>query len=104
MEPYDVVEDIVSCLRAGLISLPVDALSFQQTENPLSCSVVGATSHPAHAVSKLMSFQEALVFVSRKWTAAIRVQHDWASIRALPQCNQDGWEYELWTSPSFVDV
>jgi hypothetical protein len=50
-----------------------------------------------------MSFQEPLVFVASKLTAAIRVQRDWASIRALPKCHQDGLEYELGVLASTLD-
>ena len=68
MEPLDVVEDIGSCFGTRLVLPSIDALALEQAEEAFSGCIVDAASHAAHTASKLVSFQEPLVFIARKLT------------------------------------
>src|SRR5688500_19980170 len=95
MESLDIVEDICARLSAGSILTTIYSLSLEQAKEALRCCIVGATTHSTHAASQVMPLQEALILVTGKLTAAIRMQDDRSFCLTLPQRRSEEHTSEL---------
>jgi len=74
MEALDVVKNIGPRPTSILIVLSVNSLAFERAEEAFGSGIVCTRSDCTHRAGQVMTFEEAVVFVTGKLTAPIGMQ------------------------------
>src|SRR6056297_4116740 len=87
MESFDVIEHLGCNLILRTVSMAIDPLAFQHTEEAFAGRVVTAMPHRAHRADQIVHLEHSLIVSASKLAASVRMENNRPGIPTLPYAN-----------------
>ena len=84
MESFDVIEHLGCTFILRTVSMAIDPLAFQHTEEAFAGRVVTAMPHRAHRADQIVHLEHSLIVSASELAASVRMENNRPRIPTLP--------------------